>query len=119
MCAEERNDHVRDGVERRAWPRVQRELPVTVTAGGGTGPVQGRTFDVSEGGMGLLLDGPIRPGTACLLSITMPDGSVLPHLAATAVWCSRPSAGQNEPHCVGFAFTDLSLEAQAAIEEVL
>jgi hypothetical protein len=71
-------------IERRS-PRFDADLPVVLV--GPLGEIQGRTRNISAGGM-LVVAAPIRPGTELSVSIHLPalEGPVL--LPATVRWSS-------------------------------
>jgi hypothetical protein len=70
-----------DRVQRRLWPRLAIELDVTLAAMEGSDAdftgVQGRTIDISVGGLQVQTVHRLRPGADPTVMLTLPDGARL------------------------------------------
>ncbi|MGD0265484.1 MAG: PilZ domain-containing protein [Candidatus Methylomirabilota bacterium] len=90
--------------ERRAGIRLPLDLPVTCQPKDPTaGPLQGRTGDVSRGGLLLRLSQVLAPGTALQLTLDHPNGRVTAE--GEIVWAESPerrTAGEPIRHGLRF-----------------
>ena len=78
-----------------------------------------RILDVSIAGVGIAHTVPLQPGATCTLEFPLPFGSL--HLAARVVWSLLKGdgegwdGGRQARYHSGLAFTELTLEQQAAL----
>jgi hypothetical protein len=98
---------------RRAFARTAVRQPATVAIGEATIAVQ--TLDIGHGGMSLVAQRPIAPGTRCRISFALPlgDGPVPVAASIKVVYSSYLAAEQFK---IGAVFTELGEAEAAALE---
>lgn len=106
---------------KRRYARVTLELPVTVERAGGA-PLRGRTVDIGEGGVQLILPAALPPETVLTLSFATSRGPVRVEASVRWVGTAREGEGTSTfPH--GCQFTSQTggeqLAAGLYIEEFL
>ncbi len=113
-----RLEDVRDveTIQRRRWPRRRLTMPVSLMAVDGPEPaaVTGETIDIGVGGAHLRAGAALPHGADPVLTLSLPDGSVL-LLAARVV--SAHAAGTGYEYRV--AFQDLEADDAARLAELV
>lgn len=108
--------------ERRTGLRKRVDFPVTVlvqihrsdpTGEGAPQLLPGRAFDLSNGGMGLILNQSISQDTECLLQFKLPDGQQTLKVSSKVRRCV--SAGEGKGFRLGVSFDPSQREALAQI----
>lgn len=81
-------------IEYREHPRVPAEACVFFSTANNTETRQGRIFDISAGGCGILSPGPINPGSGLRLLIRATDlGSAITVQTAAVRWANHGEFG--------------------------
>jgi len=101
--------------ERRALPRADCELAISLMLQARQGALSGQAREISEGGLSVELGQPLVPRMECTLTVYAHDGSVLSNLPATVVWCRPAAVAEGQAHRAGLAFGELSAEQRAAV----
>jgi serine/threonine protein kinase len=100
-----------DLVQRRRSPRAPFLTPVRVLAGSSNEAFDGRSQDISERGMQVLLHSPLAVGTRVTLKFALPMTGTLIATSAVVRWCRN---GRGASHAVGFEF-DEAVESGADV----
>jgi cellulose synthase (UDP-forming) len=99
--------------QQRDAPRVKRQRPCELIAEGESIP--GRTVDLSEGGMRVVLARPGPVPAECRVCVSDPAGLRF-EARATRVWCEWNAAGEVE---AAFTFADMESAAHRALVEII
>ena len=86
------------GKDRRAHPRFTQSLGVAYSVIKGSSPksASGKTVDISEGGMKLLLDEKLPQGAHITLNILLPDTGKMAEMTGDVMW-TEDAPGANDP----------------------
>ncbi len=109
------------GHQRRRHPRIAAALNVRyqVAAAAGTGGSVGnwqpaRARDISHGGLLLEVAGQLAPGTAILLAVELPAGTI--HVQGRV---TRTRPGSGDKILAGVRFTEITPEDQATLDDFI
>jgi hypothetical protein len=103
-------------VQRRRWPRQPIALPVSLVPVDDVAPagIMGETIDISVGGVKIVTQQPLPPGSDPLVAITLPDGDVLLMLGRVVHTSRTPDA-----FTYGVVFPDIDGDDAARLSEVV
>ena len=99
-----------DGSERRRYARFREILEVTYMAKNKTHLNSGKTVDISEGGVRLLLGEKLDKATILCLQISLPDSKKMAEIEGEVVWSDEcqveGASGKRFFHC-GISFVGI------------
>jgi serine/threonine-protein kinase len=98
------------GAQRRRFPRAPYVAPVRVVLPSGEN-IDGRSEDISEGGMLLLVDRPCSDGTVVQVRFSLPTTGKVASAAAVTRWVRDG----REKHALGLEFVDIAPTHREAI----
>jgi ActR/RegA family two-component response regulator len=96
--------------ERRRYFRCPIEIPAAIS-GPGIPPVQGKTLNISEGGVAINTSLTLKPGVQVKVQFTLPDRKIHVDAEATVCW--------SKEGYLGFQFASLSPQLTSELQEWL
>lgn len=88
------------GPERRQYPRFSKNLSVsylvTKTCLSDADRFSGKTIDISEGGLKVMLDEKLSPGTTVYINVSIPGSGEASRIAGTVAW-TEDASGVTDP----------------------